>query len=451
MNAPFHTHAGETLAESHAFSETIAIVGLGYVGLPVAVAFAERMGANSAKAASRVVGFDISRRRIESLQAGHDYTREIDDERLAACGLSVSDDPAVLEGASLIIVTVPTPITDERRPDLTPLKSACETIGPRLIPGALVVFESTVFPGATEEYCGPLLEQHSGLKQGRDFRLGYSPERINPGDTVHRLETITKIIAAEDPASLARMRSAYGAIVDAGLHEAPSIKVAEAAKVIENTQRDLNIALMNEIALIFDKMDIRTQDVLAAAGTKWNFLPFTPGLVGGHCIGVDPYYLTAAAEKLNYRPEVILAGRRINDAMGEAVAHKIVKLLAANGVALCTARVGVLGLTFKQDVPDIRNSKVPDIIAELGEFGIKPMIGDPLANPEETAHEYGLDLVADAQLRDLDALVLAVNHADYISDPAALLARVRPGGVVVDVKSALDPAMVSDELTYWSL
>ncbi|MGB3471183.1 MAG: UDP binding domain-containing protein, partial [Erythrobacter sp.] len=260
-----------------------------------------------------------------------------------------------------------------------------------------------------------------------------------------------KIIAAEDAASLARMRAAYGAIVDAGLHEAPSIKVAEAAKVIENTQRDLNIALMNEIALIFDKMGIRTTDVLAAAGTKWNFLPFTPGLVGGHCIGVDPYYLTAAAEKLDYRPEVILAGRRINDTMGEAVAQKAVKLLAGKGVPLASARVGVMGLTFKQDVPDIRNSKVPDIIAELRNFGIDPMIGDPLANVAETRHEYGLELTADADLRDLDALVLAVNHAEYVRDPAALLARVRPGGVLVDVKSALDPALVGDDLTYWSL
>jgi len=447
MNAPFHNHAGETLAESHADAETIAIVGLGYVGLPVAVAFAEKLRVKG----SRIVGFDISRRRIESLQGGHDFTREISDNRLAKSGLDVSDDPSVLEGASLIIVTVPTPITHERRPDLSPLKSACETIGPRLTPGALVVFESTVYPGATEDYCGPLLEAHSGLKQGRDFTLGYSPERINPGDTVHRLETITKIIAAEDPASLMRMRAAYGAIVDAGLHEAPSIKVAEAAKVIENTQRDLNIALMNEIALIFDKMDIRTTDVLAAAGTKWNFLPFTPGLVGGHCIGVDPYYLTAAAEKLDYRPEVILAGRRINDAMGEAVAQKTVKLLAGKGVPLASARVGVMGLTFKQDVPDIRNSKVPDIVAELRDFGIDPMIGDPLADAAETRHEYGLELTADADLRDLDALVLAVNHAEYVRDPAALLARVKNGGVVVDVKSALDPALVGEGLTYWSL
>ena len=447
MNAPFHTSDAEPVSSYDAGTETIAIVGLGYVGLPVAVAMAERLG----KEAGRVIGFDISRRRIETLQAGEDYTREISAQRLAEAGLQVSDDPAALEGASLYIVTVPTPITDERRPDLTPLKSACETIGPRMAPGALVVFESTVFPGATEDYCGALLEQHSGLKRGRDFTLGYSPERINPGDTVHRLETITKIIAAEDAKSLARMRAVYGAIVDAGLHEAPSIKVAEAAKVIENTQRDLNIALMNEIALIFDKMGIRTSDVLAAAGTKWNFLPFTPGLVGGHCIGVDPYYLTAAAEKLDYRPEVILAGRRINDAMGEVVAQKVVKMLAGRGVSLCDARIGVLGLTFKQDVPDIRNSKVPDIIAELREYGIEPLVGDPLANPAEAQHEYGLELTSDAEIRDLDALILAVNHADYISDPAALITRVKPDGVVVDVKSALEPESVGSNQLYWSL
>lgn len=421
----------------------IAVVGLGYVGLPVAVALAERLG--------NVVGFDISAARVAQLRAGHDSTHEIDDTRLTSCGLEVSDDPAVLQGAETIIVTVPTPITEERRPDLTPLQRACATIGPRLSRGALVVFESTVFPGVTEDICGPWLAQHSGLEQGRDFALGYSPERINPGDHVHRLETITKIIAADSPAALERMRAVYGKIVDAGLHEAPSIKVAEAAKVIENTQRDLNIALMNEIALIFDRMGIATRDVLAAAGTKWNFLPFTPGLVGGHCIGVDPFYLTAAAEKLGYRPEVILAGRRINDAMGQAIAQKLVKLLIANGVSPCRARVGVLGLTFKQDVPDIRNSKVPDILAELREYGIEALVSDPLADPAAAAHEYGIALSPPEALTQLDALVLAVNHATYLADPADLVARVHEGGVLVDVKSALDRATLPEELVYWSL
>ena len=421
----------------------IAVVGLGYVGLPVAVALAERLG--------NVVGFDISAARVASLRAGHDVTHEIDDVRLTSCGLEVSDDPAVLEGARTIIVTVPTPITDERRPDLTPLQRACETIGPRLPKGALVVFESTVFPGVTEDICGPWLAQQSGLEQGRDFALGYSPERINPGDHVHRLETITKIIAADSPAALARMRAIYGKIVDAGLHEAPSIKVAEAAKVIENTQRDLNIALMNEIALIFDRMGLATRDVLAAAGTKWNFLPFTPGLVGGHCIGVDPFYLTAAAEKLGYRPEVILAGRRINDAMGQAIAQKLVKLLIANGVSPCRARVGVMGLTFKQDVPDIRNSKVPDILAELREYGIDALVSDPLADPAAAAHEYGIALSPPEELVQLDALVLAVNHACYVADPGDLFARMREGGVLIDVKSAIDRKALPDDLVYWSL
>jgi len=314
-----------------------------------------------------------------------------------------------------------------------------------------VVFESTVFPGVTEDICGPWLAGHSGLTQGRDFALGYSPERINPGDHVHRLESITKIIAADSEAALVRMRRIYGAIVDVGLHEAPSIKVAEAAKVIENTQRDLNIALMNEIALIFDRMGLATRDVLAAAGTKWNFLPFTPGLVGGHCIGVDPFYLTAAAEKLGYRPEVILAGRRINDAMGQAIAQKVVKLLIAKGVSPCTARVGIMGLTFKQDVPDIRNSKVPDILVELREYGIEALISDPLADSDAAAREYGITLSPEGDMVDLDALVLAVNHAEYIADSASLLARLREGGVLVDVKSALDREGLPDGLIYWSL
>jgi UDP-N-acetyl-D-galactosamine dehydrogenase len=447
MNAPFHPDSAKPAHPEGAQRERIAVVGLGYVGLPVAVAMAERLGPTGVD----VIGFDISQRRIASLRAGTDYTREIDDVRLAASGLSVSDDPDCLASTTVFVVTVPTPITEERRPDLSPLKAACETIGPRLQKGALVVFESTVYPGATEDFCGAELERSSGLACGVDFTLGYSPERINPGDTVHRLESITKIIAAQDAASLTRMRALYGAIVDAGLHEAPSIKVAEAAKVIENTQRDLNIALMNEIALIFDRMGIATRDVLAAAGTKWNFLPFTPGLVGGHCIGVDPFYLTAAAEKLNYRPEVILAGRRINDSMGQAIAQKTVKLLLAQRVSPCDARVGVLGLTFKQDVPDIRNSKVPDILAELAEYGIAALVSDPHADPDEASHEYGIALSDGTDLRDLDALILAVNHAQYLAEGAALAARVRPGGVLVDVKSALDRAELPGHLIYWSL
>ena len=300
-------------------NEKIAVIGLGYVGLPVAVALARKFDG--------VIGFDVSERRVDSLNSGTDWTGEISDEDLAASTLAITADPAQLAEASFLIVTVPTPIDDENRPDLSPIRSACELIGKRLRKGAIVVFESTVYPGVTDDICAPLLESYSGLKRGTDFWLGYSPERINPGDKIHRLETITKIVSAEDDTSLERVKAVYGAIIEAGLHIAPTIKVAEAAKVIENTPRDLNIALMNEISLIFDLMGIRTSDVLAAAGTKWNFLKFTPGLVGGHCIGVDPYYLTSAAERLGYRPDVILAGRRINDGMGAHVARKLMKLL----------------------------------------------------------------------------------------------------------------------------
>ena len=425
----------------------IVVVGLGYVGLPVAVALAERLGPKGVQ----VTGFDIAAARIADLRAGHDATREISEARLAACGLAVTDDPAVLADATMIIVTVPTPITDERRPDLTPLQRACDTIGPRLSKGALVVFESTVFPGVTEDICGPWLAAHSGLVQGTDFALGYSPERINPGDHVHRLETITKIIAADSEAALARMRAVYGAIVDAGLHEAPSIKVAEAAKVIENTQRDLNIALMNEIALIFDRLGIRTRDVLEAAGTKWNFLRFSPGLVGGHCIGVDPYYLTAKAEAVGYHPQVILAGRRINDGMGRHVAQRLVKMLAQGGHPVRGARVGVLGLTFKENVPDLRNSRVPDILGELREYGIEPVVHDPMADPNEAAAEYGVELAARGELAGLHAVVLAVPHAALVGEgPGPLAAMLAPGGVVVDVKSTFGAEDFPDH-AYWSL
>ncbi len=446
MNAPFQPEGAPSVPALVPSGEAIAVVGLGYVGLPVAVALAERLG----KTGCRVTGFDISADRVAALREGRDSTREIDPERLKASALEISDDPACLAGATIIIVTVPTPITRDRRPDLAPLKAACRTIGPHLREGALVVFESTVFPGATEEVCGPLLAEASGLAQGREFALGYSPERINPGDQVHRLESIIKVIAADSEDALARMRAVYGAVVDAGLHEAPSIKVAEAAKVIENTQRDLNIALMNEIALIFDRMGIATRDVLAAASTKWNFLPFTPGLVGGHCIGVDPYYLTAAAERHGYHPQVILAGRRINDSMGAMVAQKAIQMLS-DRVPLGKARVAVMGLTFKPDVPDIRNSKVPDIIAELADYGVSPLVGDPLADPAEVRAEYGLDLADPDSLRDLDALILAVDHAAYREEGEALAKRLKPGGALLDVKSALDPRTLPEGLVYWSL
>lgn len=423
--------------------ERPAIIGLGYVGLPVAVALAARY--------DDVLGFDISDKRIGQLRDGHDATGEIDDDVLRASGLRYSSDPATLAEYTIFIVTVPTPIDVAKKPDLDPLRSACKTIGPALKGGAVVVFESTVYPGVTEDFCGPLLEQYSGLVRGKDFFLGYSPERINPGDREHRLETITKVIAAENDEALTRLRDLYGRIVDAGLHEAPSIRVAEAAKVLENTQRDLNIALMNELALIMDRMGIRTLDVLEAAGTKWNFLPFRPGLVGGHCIGVDPYYLTHASEALGYRPEVILAGRTINDSMGRFVADKTANLLRADGIPLHNARVAVLGLTFKENVPDIRNSRIPDVIAALREHGMEVLVHDPLADKSETEHEYGIPLVAEDALVNLDAIVLAVNHRQYLDRLDTLIAGLKPTGFMIDVKSAIRPGTLPTSVHHWTL
>jgi UDP-N-acetyl-D-glucosamine/UDP-N-acetyl-D-galactosamine dehydrogenase len=405
-----------------------------------------------ARAHGRVVGFDIDRGRVEALRRGEDATREFAPEELAGLDLHYTDDPADLDGRTCFVVTVPTPIDDDRQPDLTALSRACATIGPALRRGGLVVFESTVYPGLTEEFCGPLLAEASGLRQGEDFQLGYSPERINPGDRTHRLETITKIIAACDPGSLARLEAVYGPVVRAGLHKAPSIKAAEAAKVIENTQRDLNIALMNELALICDRLGIRTRDVLAAAATKWNFLPFTPGLVGGHCIGVDPYYLTAKAERVGYHPEVILAGRRINDGMGAFVAQKLVKLLIAREVPVRRARVGVLGLTFKENVPDLRNSRVPDILRELASFGVAALVHDPLADAAAARREHGLELAALELLRDLDALVLAIPHLAYLDlGEEQLLGMLSRTGILMDIKSALDGGRMTGERLYWSL
>ena len=425
-------------------TERIAVVGLGYVGLPVAVGMARAHGG--------VVGFDIDAGRIAALRQEVDTTGEFRPEELAGLDLHYSDDAADLAGRTVFLVTVPTPIDHDRQPDLTALRRACASIGPVLRPGGLVVFESTVYPGLTEELCGPLLAAASGLRQGQDFQLGYSPERINPGDRAHRLETIAKVVAAESPDALERVAALYGPVAAAGLHRAPSIRVAEAAKVIENTQRDLNIALMNELALICDRLGIRTHDVLAAAATKWNFLPFTPGLVGGHCIGVDPYYLTAKAERLGYHPEVILAGRRINDGMGGFVAQKLVKLLIAKEVPVRRARVGVLGLTFKENVPDLRNSRVPDILKELASFGIAAMLHDPLADAGAAQHEYGLELAPLALLRELDALVLAVPHRAYLElGEPGLAAMLGPRGILSDVRSALDPARLPATLTYWSL
>ena len=420
-----------------------AIIGLGYVGLPVALAFARRF--------RPVIGFDISAERVAELAAGEDRTGEVTSKELKESSLIITHDASALADASFFIVAVPTPIDSQRRPDLTALLGACATIGPHLRPGSVIVFESTVYPGLTREICGPALARASGLSP-RDFKLGYSPERINPGDRQHRFESIVKVVSGEDAETLDRVADAYASVVPAGIHRAPSIEVAEAAKVLENTQRDINIALMNELALILDRMGLRTADVLAAAATKWNFLRFIPGLVGGHCIGVDPYYLTAKAETLGYLPQVILAGRRINDSMGAFIAQRLVKLLIAAGRPVRGARIGILGLAFKEDVPDIRNSRVPDIAAELKGFAIDALIHDPLVDEVAAKQEYGLMLVGEDALQALDGLVIAVRHKLFLERPLGrYLEFIAPGGVVVDVKSAIDPGAVPNGLTYWSL
>jgi UDP-N-acetyl-D-glucosamine/UDP-N-acetyl-D-galactosamine dehydrogenase len=421
-----------------------AVVGLGYVGLPVALALAKKF--------DPVIGFDVSHRRVAALRNAKDSTGEVTAAALRETRLRLTDDAAALSDASFLIVTVPTPINAERRPDLAPLQSACALIGPRLKRGSVVVFESTVYPGLTREVCGPLLANSSGLRQGIDFKLGYSPERINPGDKQHRLETIVKIVSGEDAETLERIAAAYGQIIGAGLYRASSIEVAEAAKVIENTQRDVNIALMNELAIIFDRLGIPTKEVLQAAGTKWNFLPFTPGLVGGHCIGVDPYYLTARAEAAGYYPQVILSGRRINDGMGSFIAQRLVKLLIAAERPVKGARIGIVGITFKEDVPDLRNSRVPDIVTELREFGITALVTDPLADPTEAKGEYGVELVPLEHFTRLDGLVLAVPHR-VLGEGGweRLFAVLAPGGVFVDVKSAVARDRVPHGTHYWSL
>ncbi|WP_448207977.1 nucleotide sugar dehydrogenase [Azospirillum sp. sgz302134] len=431
-------------------SRRISVIGLGYVGLPVAVAFG-RTGVP-------VIAFDIDARRITALKAGHDHTGEVADADLAAAGLHLTDDPADLERADFHIVTVPTPIDDAKRPDLRPLLAASRTVGRRLKRGDVVVYESTVYPGATELDCVPVLEAESGLTYGRDFTVGYSPERINPGDKEHRFETITKVVSGSDPATRELVAAVYGSVVKAGVHEAASIAVAEAAKVIENTQRDVNIALMNELAVIFHRLGIDTRDVLAAAGTKWNFLKFQPGLVGGHCIGVDPYYLTHRAEQLGHNPEVILAGRRINDTMGQYVAQEAVKRLLRRRVGQGGGQSGplratVLGLTFKEDVPDIRNTRVVDIVAELRSFGVEVAVHDPLASADEVAHEYGLALTARADLPPADAVVLAVPHAAYRAEGWGLVTSLLKDGrgLVMDVKGLLDRSRLPDGVDLWRL
>lgn len=423
--------------------EKIAVLGLGYVGLPVALALARKFPGT--------VGFDIDAEKIGELKRGLDRNREVSEEELAQTSLTFTSDPADMKACTFFIVAVPTPVDQNHLPDLSPLVAASRTVGSVLSKGDVVVFESTVYPGVTEEVCAPALREASGLDR-EDFKLGYSPERINPGDKERTLERITKVIAAEDAETLERLAAVYGAVVDAGLHRASSIKVAEAAKVIENTQRDLNIALMNELAIVFDRMGIRTTDVLAAAGTKWNFLKFRPGLVGGHCIGVDPYYLTMKAQQLGYQPEVILAGRRINDNMGRFIGGRLVKLLVNADIPVRGARVGILGLSFKENVSDVRNSKVPDILAELREFGIQCFVHDPLANASDALNEHGVSLCSLEELRALDGLVLAVPHRAYVEmGVERLTAPLRDGGVFVDVKSLYDRSAMGRSIRYWSL
>jgi UDP-N-acetyl-D-galactosamine dehydrogenase len=425
--------------------ETIAVVGLGYVGLPLAVAFGRR---------GKTIGFDLSAEKVRHYQQHTDPSGEVSDEDMrAAVQLVCTTDPAALAEADCIIVAVPTPVDAAHQPDFTPLASASRMIGQHMKPGCLVIYESTVYPGATEEICVPILEQTSGRKWGRDFNVGYSPERINPGDKEHGLHNTIKVVAGDTPEVLERVARLYEKVVQVGVHRASSIKVAEAAKVIENTQRDLNIALMNELSIIFHKIGIDTLEVLQAAGTKWNFLPFRPGLVGGHCIGVDPYYLTHKADMLGYHPQVILAGRRINDSMGKFVAEQTVKRLIEGGSPIKGAKVNILGLTFKENCSDLRNSRVIDLIDELKSYGIEIFVHDPVAIAAEARHEYGIELQSWEALQPADATIIAVAHQEYLQTPLeSLIEKVKAGGVLVDVKSKFDAAqVVSSGRTVWRL
>jgi len=416
--------------------DIVAVVGLGYVGMPLAVEFGKKRS---------TVGFDLSESKIENYKKYIDPTGELSTEQLkSAEHLSVSTDPSTLAAAKYIVVAVPTPVDEAHNPDFTPLAGASKTVGMHMKKGAIVVFESTVYPGATEEVCIPILEKHSGLKWMEDFHVGFSPERINPGDKERTLTTITKVVSGDDAETLELVAQLYESIVTAGVHRASSIKVAEAAKVIENTQRDLNIALMNELAIIFDKIGIDTLEVLKAAGTKWNFLPFRPGLVGGHCIGVDPYYLTHKAEMIGYHPQVILAGRRINDGMAKFVAEKTVKSMIEAGFNIKGAKVNVIGLTFKENCPDLRNSKVADVVAELKSYGVDVHVYDPVAEPAEAKHEYGIDLVKWEDLPKADALIAAVSHKELLARPLSdLQSKMAPGGCFIDVKSQFDQHALS--------
>ena len=420
--------------------EKLALIGLGYVGMPIAVEFAKHV---------KVIGFNHSEKRIQQYKAGIDPTHEVGDDAIRETTVDFTSDEKRLREARFLIVAVPTPLKDDKTPDLEPVENASRIVGRNLSKGSVVVYESTVYPGVTEEICIPIIEKESGLKCGVDWKIGYSPERINPGDKVHRLRTIKKIVSGMDEETLDTVARVYGLVVDAGIHRAPSIKVAEAAKVIENSQRDINIAFMNELSIIFHKMGIDTKAVLEAAGTKWNFLPFTPGLVGGHCIGVDPYYLTYKADSLGYHSQVILAGRYINDGMGKYVAENCVKQLIAADKPVRNAKVAFLGFTFKENCPDARNTRVIDIINELREYGIEPSVADPVADKDEVKRIYGLDFTALEELHDMDAVIIAVAHDEFKN--IDLESMFGPGSrVLLDVKGILDPKLYPG-YRYWRL
>ena len=427
--------------------EKISLVGLGYVGMPIAVAFARKV---------KVVGFDLNEAKINLYKSGIDPTREVGDDVIKTTTVEFTADPAKLKEAKFHIVAVPTPVNDDHTPDLTPVEGASRLLGQNLTKGSIVVFESTVYPGVTEDICVPILEKESGLKCGVDFKIGYSPERINPGDKVHRLETITKIVSGMDEETLDEVAKVYELVVEAGVHRAESIKVAEAAKVIENSQRDINIAFMNELSIIFNKMGIDTKAVLEAAGTKWNFLKFFPGLVGGHCIGVDPYYLTYKAEQLGYHSQIILSGRRINDDMGKYVAESVVKNIIKAELPVNKAKVAILGFTFKENCPDTRNTKIIDIYKELGEYGIEPIVVDETADAEEALKLYGIEFGTMADIKNMDAVIIAVAHDEFLKlskeDICGFFNPDNKVKVLADIKGLLNRKDYSEEsFSYWRL
>lgn len=425
----------------------ISLIGLGYVGMPIAVAFAKKIN---------VIGFDISSEKVELYKNGIDPTKEVGNEAIKQTTVEFTSNEEDLKKAKFHIVAVPTPVNADHTPDLRPIQGASRTLGKNLTKGSIVVYESTVYPGVTEDICVPILEEESGLKCGIDFKVGYSPERINPGDTVHRLETIIKVVSGMDEESLDIIAKVYELVVDAGVYKAESIKVAEAAKVIENSQRDINIAFMNELSIIFNKMDIDTKAVLKAAGTKWNFLNFSPGLVGGHCIGVDPYYLTYKAEQLGYRSQIILSGRRINDDMGKYVVENLVKSLIKSNIPVAGAKVAILGFTFKEDCPDTRNTRVIDIVEELKEYGITPVIADPVADAEEAHHEYGIIFDSMEDVKDMDAVILAVAHKEFMDLSHEQISNwfnsMNEKKVLLDIKGVLNRKdYETGQYKYWRL